>query len=65
VVLAKGKLPGGPEELYAIKALQKRSITSSNICEIMVEEEALMLTSGHPFIMTLYSCFQDKDHIFL
>jgi hypothetical protein len=43
VVLAKGKLPGGPEELYAIKALQKRSITSSSIAEIMVEKEALML----------------------
>jgi len=23
-----------------------------------------MLTSGHPFITTLYSCFQNKHHIF-
>jgi len=22
-----------------------------------------MLTSGHPFIMTLYSCFQNKEHL--
>jgi len=64
VVLAKGKLPGGPEQLYDIKALKKRSITSSNICEIMAEKEALILTSGHPFITTLYSCFQNKDRIF-
>jgi len=64
VVLAKGKLPGGPEQLYAIKALEKRSITSSTICEIIAEKEALMLTSGHPFITTLYSSFQNKDHIF-
>ena len=64
VVLAKGKLLGGLEQLYAIKALKKRTITPSNICDIMAEKEALMLTSGHPFIMTLYSCFQNKDHIF-
>jgi len=64
VVLAKGKLPGGPEQLCAIKAIQKRSITSSSICDNMAEKEALMLTSGHPFITTLYCCFQDKDHIF-
>jgi novel protein kinase C epsilon type len=29
----------------------------------MAEKEALMLTSGHPFITTLYSCFKNKDHI--
>jgi serine/threonine protein kinase len=63
VVLAKGNLPGGPE-LCAIKALNKRNITSSNICEIMAEKEALMLTSDHPFITTLYSCFQNRGHIF-
>ena len=65
MVLAKGKLIGGHEKLYAIKAIKKRGITSSNICEIMAEKEALMLTSHHPFITTLYSCFQNKDHIFL
>ena len=64
VVLAKGKLPGGPEQLYAIKFIQKRRITSSRIRDIMAEKEALMLTSGHPFITTLYCCFQDKNHIF-
>jgi serine/threonine protein kinase len=64
VVLAKGNLRGGPEQLCAIKALKKRGITSSNICEIMAEKEALMLTSGHPFITTLHSCFQNSDHIF-
>jgi novel protein kinase C epsilon type len=64
VVLAKGSLPRGPEQLYALKALKKRSMTSSDIWEIMAEKEALMLTSGHPFITTLYSCFQNKKHIF-
>ena len=60
VVLARGKLPVGPEQLYAMKALKKRNITSSTICDIMTENEALMLTSGHPFVTTLYSCFQNK-----
>ena len=60
VVLARGKLPGAPEQLYAMKALKKRDITSSNICDIVTEKEALMLTSGHPFITTLYSCLQNK-----
>jgi len=53
VFLTKRKLLGGPEQLYAIKALKKRHIISSNICEIMAEMEALMLTSGHPFTTTV------------
>jgi novel protein kinase C epsilon type len=64
VVLAKGSLPGGPEQLCAIKVLKKRNI-SSNICDIMAEKEVLMITSGHPFITTLYSCFQNRNHLFL
>ena len=65
VVLAKRKILGEPEQLYTIKAVKKRRITSSNIFVIVAEKEALMFKSGHPFITTLYSCFQNKDHIFL
>ena len=50
--------------MYAIKALKKRSIDSSNICEIMAEKEAFMLTNGHPFITTMYCCFQNTEHLF-
>ena len=64
VVLAKGKLPGGPEQLCAIKAFKKRIIISSNMRGIMAEKEALMLTRGHPFITTLYCCLQNKDNLF-
>ena len=64
VVLAKGKLLGGPEELYAIKAVKKRRITCSNIRYIMAEKEALILISGHPFITTMYCCFQNEEHLF-
>jgi len=44
VVLAKEKLPGGPEERYAIKALKKQSITSISISQIFAENEALILS---------------------
>ena len=64
VLLAKGKLLGGPEQLYAVKALKKQIITSRNMRGIMAEKEALMLTRGHPFITTLYGCFQNKDSMF-
>jgi len=45
VVLTRGKLPGGPELMFAMKALKKRGITTDN-CAIMAEKEALMLMSS-------------------
>jgi serine/threonine protein kinase len=36
VVLAKGKLPGGPEERYAIKALKKQtSLPSASLIPLL------------------------------
>jgi hypothetical protein len=49
VVLTTGFLPGRPEQLYTIKAVNKRRMTSRDICCIFAEE-ALMST------LTL-SCF--------
>ena len=60
VILAKGRLPGGPNKEYAIKALKKEGITSSKICDIFTEKEALQISSGCPFITMLYACFQNK-----
>ena len=62
VLLAKGRLPGGPEELYAIKAIKKQRIARSEkaIAQAIAEKEALILTSGHPYITTLHSCFQNE-----
>jgi serine/threonine protein kinase len=60
VVLATGFLPGGPKQLYAIKAMNKRRMTSSDISCIFAEKEALMSTSLHPFVTTLYTCFRNK-----
>jgi serine/threonine protein kinase len=60
VVLATGSLLGGPKELYAIKDIKKRRMTPSSISFVFTEKEALMRASGHPFITTLYCCFQNK-----
>jgi serine/threonine protein kinase len=65
VVLAKGRLPGGPEELYAIKAVQKQHITNPrSIAQAIAEKEALIRTSGHPYITTLHSCFQNEVRLY-
>jgi serine/threonine protein kinase len=60
VVLAKWRLAGGPEELYAIKAVKKKCITSISMPQNFDEKEALKLTNGYAFVATLYSCFQNK-----
>jgi hypothetical protein len=60
VFLAMGSLLGGPEQLFALKAVKKQSMTPSSISDIFTEKEALMLTSSHPFITTLYCCFQNE-----
>jgi serine/threonine protein kinase len=57
VLLAKKKESDGSDERYAIKVLKKSKCSVSNT---VIEKEALILASGHPFITTLYSCFQTK-----
>jgi serine/threonine protein kinase len=64
VYLTRGKLPGQPEKFFALKTLKKRGITTRSIRMLMAEKEALILTSGHPYITTLHSCFQNKNYIF-
>jgi serine/threonine protein kinase len=41
VVLAKGRLGGGPEEVIAIKAVKKKIITSLSVPQIFAERDAL------------------------
>ena len=61
VILAKKKSPDGYDQRFAIKVMKKSHIISccSVTCTVS-EKEALVLASGHPFITTLYSCFQTK-----
>jgi hypothetical protein len=52
VVLAKGRLGGGPKELMVIKAVKKKIITSFSMPQIFAERDALKLTSGFAFFPT-------------
>jgi novel protein kinase C epsilon type len=64
VVLAKRKLPGEREQLCAIKALKKKHFTRfKSISLTITEKAALILASGHPFITSLYSCFENKIYL--
>jgi novel protein kinase C epsilon type len=57
VILVKKKAPDESDQRFAIKAMKK------SLCGVtfpVTEKEALVLASGHPFITTLYSCFQTK-----
>jgi serine/threonine protein kinase len=61
VLLAKKKTSDGSDQSYAIKVLKKSNII--NYCSVsnaVTEKEALILTSGHPFITQFYSCFQTR-----
>jgi len=61
VVLGKMKASDGSDQRFAIKVMKKSHIiTCCSVSSTVTEMEALVLASGHPFIMTLYSCFQTK-----
>ena len=61
MLLVKKKVSGGNGRRFAMKALKKCHIISCcSVTYTVTEKEALVLASGHPFITTLYSCFQTK-----
>jgi len=61
VILVKKKASDESDQRFAIKVLKKSHIIDCcSVTYAVTEEEALVLALGHPFIMTLYSCFQTK-----
>ena len=61
VLLAKKKRSDGCDQHFAIKALKKANIMSlGSVKYVVTEKEALVLASGHPFVTTMYSCFQTR-----
>jgi hypothetical protein len=61
VVLVKKKASDGSDQRFAIKVMKKSHIINcSSVSYTIAEKEALVLASGHLFIMTLYLCFQTK-----
>jgi len=62
VILVRKKPSYGSNQHFAMKVLEKSDIVS--ITNTIIEKEALILASGHPFITTLFACFQTKEHLF-
>jgi serine/threonine protein kinase len=61
VLLAKKAALDGSEQLVAIKMLKKAHIINCcNVSSTITEKQSLILASEHPFVTTLYSCFQMK-----
>jgi len=55
------KATNGSDQHIAIKVMKKSHIiTYCNVSCNVTEKEALILSLVHPFIMTLYLCFQTK-----
>ena len=58
MILAKKK---ATNQRFAVKILKKCHIISCcSVNYTIIDKEALVLVSGHPFITTLYSCFLTK-----
>jgi len=57
----KKKASNESDQRFAMKVVKKSHVIDccSVTCTI-AEKEALVLASGHPFITTLYSCFQTE-----
>jgi hypothetical protein len=65
VFLAKRKVQGAPEQLYAIKVIKKNQCTKlSRMRQLVTEKEALILARAHPFIVTLHFWFENVTDVF-
>jgi hypothetical protein len=61
VILFKKKASDGYDQHSAINFMKKSHIVSScSVTYTVAVKAALVLDLGHPFITTLYSCFQNK-----
>jgi serine/threonine protein kinase len=63
VLLTKRKLAGQfqGQELCAVNVLKKETVIRGNCASfVMIEKDVLTLVRGHPFIISLYSCFRTE-----
>jgi len=62
VILVKMKASNGSDQTFAVKIMKKsHNISCCSVTYTISEKEALILASSHPFITSLYSCFQRKE----
>ncbi|WFD03659.1 serine/threonine protein kinase, AGC [Malassezia obtusa] len=52
-------------QLYAMKVLSKAEMVKRNKVKRVLAEQAILVSSNHPFIVPLYHTFQSKDYLFL
>ncbi|CEP08394.1 hypothetical protein [Parasitella parasitica] len=54
----------GTDKLYAMKVLSKKEMIKRNKIKRALAEQEILTTSNHPFIVTLYHCFQSQDYLY-
>lgn len=53
------------KRLYAMKVLSKAEMVKRNKIKRVLAEQAILVSSNHPFIVPLYHTFQSKDYLYL
>lgn len=51
-------------QLYAMKVLSKKEMVKRNKIRRVIAEQQILKMSNHPFIVTLYHCFQSEKSLF-
>ncbi|KAI8890624.1 Pkinase-domain-containing protein [Backusella circina FSU 941] len=54
----------GTEKLFAMKVLSKKEMIRRNKIKRALAEQQILKTANHPFIVTLYHCFQSSDYLY-
>lgn len=54
----------GTDKLFAMKVLSKKEMIKRNKIKRALAEQEILMTSNHPFIVTLYHCFQSQDYLY-
>ena len=52
------------QKLYALKALKKKQILARDIVQQIMTEKQILTSISHPFIVKLYSAFQDTRKLY-
>ncbi|CAO3641928.1 unnamed protein product [Cunninghamella blakesleeana] len=52
------------DKLYAMKVLSKKEMIKRNKVKRALAEQEILVTSNHPFIVTLYHSFQSQDYLY-
>ncbi|KAJ3026242.1 UNVERIFIED_CONTAM: hypothetical protein HDU68_005973 [Siphonaria sp. JEL0065] len=52
------------QKFYAMKVLEKKEMLKRNKVKRVLAEQEILVTSNHPFIVTLYHSFQSEDYLY-